>query len=195
MGKRDSEYKVCGMVELDEVFFSTEVPDSEKDKPLKRGRGSQKKTKVLVMAEVAEGEPKKQSDKPTKVKYIKMLVIDSLKSETIDDKVRLYIEPDSTITSDDSKSYTNFKSIVREHIHQVIEPKQVGKVLPWVYIAISNAKRVLLDVFHDITPDYRQNYLNEFCYKFNRRYFGDALFDRLMVAAISYKNDFRYNIA
>ena len=124
-----------------------------------------------------------------------MLVIDSLKSETIDDKVRLYIEPDSTITSDDSKSYTNFKSIVREHIHQVIEPKQVGKVLPWVHIAISNAKRVLLDVFHDITPDSPQNYLNEFCYKFNRRYFGDALFDRLMVAAISYKNDFRYNIA
>ena len=56
MGKRDSEYKVCGMVELDEFFFSTEVPDSEKDKPLKRGRGSQKRTKVLVMAEVAEGE-------------------------------------------------------------------------------------------------------------------------------------------
>ena len=24
-----------------------------------------------------------------------------------------------------------------------------------------------------------QNYLNEFCYKFNRRYFGENLFDRL----------------
>lgn len=53
---------------------------------------------------------------------------------------------------------------------------------------------MLLDIFHDITPDYLQNYLNEFCYKFNRRYFGDAPFDRLMVAAISYKNEFRYNI-
>lgn len=195
MGKRDSEYKVCEMVELDEGFFSTEVPDSEKDKPLKCGRGSQKKSKVLVMAEVAEGEPKKPSDKPTKVKHIKMFVINNLKSETIDDKVRLYVDPDSTITSDDSKSYTNFKSIVRKHIHQVIEPEQVGKILPWVHIAISNAKRTLLDVFHDITPDNLQNYLNEFCYKFNRRYFGDAMFDRLMVAAVSYKNDFRYNIA
>ncbi|MFN0081198.1 MAG: IS1595 family transposase, partial [Ferruginibacter sp.] len=27
--------------------------------------------------------------------------------------------------------------------------------------------------------------LNEFCYKFNRRYFGIKLFDRLMVAAIA----------
>ena len=26
-------------------------------------------------------------------------------------------------------------------------------------------------------------------------HFGDALFDRLMVAALAYKNDFRYNIA
>ncbi len=71
---------------------------------------------------------------------------------------------------------------LKEHIHQVIEPDQVGKILPWVHIAISNAKRLLLDVYHDITPDYLQNCLNEFCYKFNRRYFGDRLFDRLMVA-------------
>lgn len=119
---------------LDEGFFSTEIPDSEKDKPLKRGHGSQKKTKVLVLAETAEGTPTKKSDKPTRVKHIKMIVI-------------------------------------------------------------SNAKRLLLDVYHDITPGYLQNYLNEYCYKFNRRYFGDGLFDRLMVAALAYKNNFRYNIA
>ncbi len=29
-----------------------------------------------------------------------------------------------------------------------------------------------------------QNYLNEFCYKFNRRNFGEALFDRLIVASV-----------
>lgn len=195
MGKRDAEYTVCGMVELDEGFFSTEAPDSEKGRPLKRGHGSQKKTQVLVLAETADGTPAKKSDKPTKVKYIKMFVIDNLKSKTIDGKVKMYVNPDSTITSDDSKSYTNFKSLVKEHVHQVIEPAQVGKILPWVHIAIGNAKRLLLDVYHDISPDYLQNYLNEFCYKFNRRRFGDGLFDRLMVAALAYKNDFRYNIA
>ena len=117
MGKRDAEYTVCGMVELDEGFFSTEAPDSEKDKPLKRGHGSQKKTKVLVLAETAEGTPAKKSDKPTKVKYIKMFVIDNLKSKTIDGKVKMYVNPNSTITSDDSKSYTNFKSLVKKHVH------------------------------------------------------------------------------
>ena len=83
MCKRDAEYKVCDMVELDEGFFSTEVPDTEKDKPLKRGHGSQKKTRVLMLAGKA-----------------------------------------------DTKSYTNFKSLVKEHFHQVIEPAHVGKILP-----------------------------------------------------------------
>ena len=58
---------------------------------------------------------------------------------------------------------------------------------PWVHIAIANAKLLLLDVYHDIRPEYLQNYLNEFCWKFNRRNFGEALFDRLMVDAVSYK--------
>jgi hypothetical protein len=53
---------------------------------------------------------------------------------------------------------------------------------------------MLLDIFHDIKPEYLQNYLNEFCYKFNRRHFGENLFDRLVTAATSYKNQFRYDI-
>src|SRR5690554_7760566 len=40
-----------GAIELDDAFFSTEISIEEKEKPVKRGRGSQKKTKVLVMAE------------------------------------------------------------------------------------------------------------------------------------------------
>lgn len=51
MGKRDEQYELSGVIELDEGFFSTEISAEEKDKPLKRGRGSQKKSKVLVMAE------------------------------------------------------------------------------------------------------------------------------------------------
>ena len=48
MGKRDGEYELSGVIELDEGFFTTIKTDEEKDKSLKRGRGSQKKSKVLV---------------------------------------------------------------------------------------------------------------------------------------------------
>ncbi len=45
-------------------------------------------------------------------------------------------------------------------------------------------KRKLLGINHMITYKYLQNYLNEFVYKLNRRYFGDRLFDRLVLASI-----------
>jgi DNA-directed RNA polymerase subunit RPC12/RpoP len=40
MGERDDLYELSGVIELDEGFFSTEIDDEEKGKPLKRGRGS-----------------------------------------------------------------------------------------------------------------------------------------------------------
>lgn len=196
MGMRDSRYQLSEVVELDEGFFSTETEECQKDKPLKRGRGSQKKSKVLVMAESipVEGGSKTKDGKARKVGHIKMFVIEDLKSATIDEKVKENIDSQSIIDSDHSTSYTNFKTLVREHRPNVIPKNEVAKMLPWVHIAISNAKRMLLDIFHDIKPEYLQNYLNEFCYKFNRRYFGEQRFDRLMVAAVAYKNQFRYNI-
>lgn len=74
MGKRDAGYKLCWMVELDEGFFSTEAPDSEKDKPLNQGRGRQKKTKVLVLSETAQDNPTRKSDRPARVRHIKIMV-------------------------------------------------------------------------------------------------------------------------
>jgi hypothetical protein len=194
MGRRDSEYRLEGVIELDEGFFSTEIPDSEKEKPLKRGRGSQKKNKVSVMAESVPVEPeddKKRKVKPRKVNHIKMVVIDSLQAKTIDNhKIVANINKESETDSDDSASYTNLHKSIAEH-----RPKELtGRALPWVHIAISNAKRVLLDAFHAVKPEYLQNYLNEFCYKFNRRYFGEWQFERLLVASVACKNEFRYHM-
>lgn len=194
MGKRDEQYSLSGVIELDDGFFSTETPGQDKDKPLKRGRGSQKKSKVLVMAESQPVEGKTtKSGKTRQVGHIKMIVINDLKAETITSLVKDNVSDKSIIDSDDSTSYVKLKDIVKEHRPQVIPKDEIGKTLPWVHIAISNAKRMLLDIFHDIKPEYLQYYLNEFCYKFNRRYFGEDLFDRLMIASVSYKNQFRYN--
>lgn len=195
MGKRDARHQLKGVVELDEGFFSTEIKEEEKDEKIKRGRGSQKKTKVLVMAESKPVDKQKNKyDKPRKVGHIKMFTIDNLKAETMDPLVLDNIDKESTLDTDHSTSYTNFDKLVKDHRPKVIPKDQVGKLLPWVHIAISNAKRLFLDIFHDLKPEYLQSYLNEFCYKFNRRYFGDNLFNRLLVAGVSYKNEFRYNI-
>ena len=191
MGKRDGEYELSGVIELDEGFFTTIKPEEENDKPLKRGRGSQKKSKVLVMVESVpvEGKTTKKG-KPRKVGHIKMEVIDDLKAKTITHRVNVNISKFAVIDSDNSTSYVKLKDVVKEHNPVVIPKEKVSEMLPWVHLAISNAKRLLLDIHHDVEPQYLQGYLNEFCYKFNRRYFGEKLFDRLLVACVSYKNEF-----
>jgi len=192
MGKRDGEYVLAGRIELDEGYFATEIPEEEKRKPLKRGRGSQKKSKVLVMAESEFVESPKKGQKPKRVGYLKMKVIEDLKSETINALVEELANEASQVDTDDSTSYVNLKKYIPIHNSQVIPKEKVGEILPWVHIAISNAKRQLLNSYHNIKPEFLQNYLDEFCYKFNRRYFGEALFNRLLIAAVSYKNMFGY---
>jgi len=192
MGKRDGEYVLAGRIELDEGCFSTEVPSQEKEKPLKRGRGSQKKTKVLVMAESEFVENPKNGAKPRRVGYLKMKVINDLKSTTINKCVKDLATNATAVDTDDSSSCVDLKEYVPRHNKQVIPKEKVGEILPWVHIAISNAKRQLINTFHDIKPEFLQNYLDEFCYKFNRRYLGEFMFNRLLIACVSYKNDFRY---
>ncbi|KAA6336685.1 hypothetical protein EZS27_015179 [termite gut metagenome] len=49
MGKRDETYSLSGQIELDNAFITTLIPDGQKNEPLKRGAGSQKQSKVVVM--------------------------------------------------------------------------------------------------------------------------------------------------
>ena len=51
MGKRDKIYQLSDEVELDEAFFPTRMDELDRNEKLKRGAGSQRQTKVLVIAE------------------------------------------------------------------------------------------------------------------------------------------------
>ncbi|MDR1516598.1 MAG: IS1595 family transposase [Dysgonamonadaceae bacterium] len=188
MGLRDGEYVLAGRIELDEGYFSTGIPAGQKDEPLERGRGSQ----VLLMAESEFVENPKPGKKPRRAGYLKMKVIDDLQKETIDGQVQTLAKNTDGIDADDSTSYVDLKDFVPRHNTRVIPKEETGEILPWVHIAIGNDKRQVLNTYHNIKPEFLQKYLDEFCYKFNRRYFGEALFGRLLVACVSYKNEFRY---
>src|SRR5690606_32896505 len=129
MGKRDEQYILAGAIELDEGFFSTEIPEEKKQEPLKRGRGSQKKTKVLVMAESELVESPKEGKKPKRVGYLKMKVIDDLKAETIDRVVQNSVSIESGLNTDDSTSYVNLHGFVASHHSEVIPKELIGEKL------------------------------------------------------------------
>jgi hypothetical protein len=189
MGLRDDLYNLNNELELDDGFFETVAITRDSQEPLKRGRGSQKQTTVLVMAESKvveplEGKPKHKHNK--QLGFIKMKVIKGgFQSHLFTAVVKKNVESGSKINSDGSTSYSEFKGKY-QHNPKVVEPKQASKLLPWVHTTISNAKRMLLDVHHRIDDAFLQNYLNAFVFKINRRYHKDV-FDRVMIAAVSFR--------
>ena len=86
--------------------------------------------------------------------------------------------------SDKSTSYINIADYVDIHMTEKSSKETTKETLKWVHIAIGNAKRDF-QKFHKIKGKYLQLYLNEFIYRLNRRYFGDKIFDRLVIATIT----------
>ena len=195
MGIRDGKYMLSGDIEIDEAFFTTETPVDKKGRMLKAGAGSERKAKVLVMAESRRAENPKPGQKPRKVKHLKMRVIPDLKAATIAGSILSGVDcKKSTAITDASKSHSRFSEMFGRHISRVVEPKDIGKVLPWVHIAIANAKTTIAGTYHGVKAEFLQGYLDEFCYKFNRRYLKESLFERLLNTAIGYKSGFLHRI-
>lgn len=183
MGTRDSRYLLTGEVEIDEGFFETLVPQEQKDEPRKRGRGSQKQTMAMVFAESAEVEnPKHGKGRPTRrCGYFKMLVCGDMTVETAKDTIMKSVTPTATKLTDGYSTYRKLAKEMDGFKCGTIPSEQAHIKLPWVHSAIGNLKRVLQGIFHHIRPEYLQNYIDEFCYKLNRRYFGNAIFQRGLI--------------
>jgi DNA-directed RNA polymerase subunit RPC12/RpoP len=195
MGMRDDKYDLQGVVELDDAFFKS-YSETKTNETTKRGRGSQKQSKVLVMAKVdpKQGRPKKHK-KPSAFRYVKMVVIPDSSSQTMNEVVQGNISTTAIVKSDGWQGFSRIKEITAKHIVKIVSPQEASKALPWVHTMISNAKRNFLGINHKIKEEYLQNYLDEFCYKTNRRYFGFDLFERLMDASVedTWYGKFRYH--
>ncbi|SIT97877.1 ISXO2-like transposase domain-containing protein, partial [Epilithonimonas bovis DSM 19482] len=103
----------------------------------------------------------------------------------INETIKESIDNQSIVFTDKSTSYVDISDFVELHITEKSDKETTNETLKWVHITISNAKRNLLGNYHKIKRKYLQLYLNEFIYKLNRRYFGDKLFERLIIANIT----------
>lgn len=187
MGDRDARYTLEGMIELDEGYFTVESSEIEKQHQ-KAGRGSIDKENVLIMAESTPLEDLDTGKKEKHCRYFKAKVLEDHNAENLNEEVKKSIGEQSIVFSDQSTSYVDIAKFVELHITEKSTKESTATTLKWVHIAIGNAKRNLLGNYHKIKRKYLQLYLNEFVYKLNRRYFGEKLFDRLVIAAISSGN-------
>jgi len=77
MSDRDNKYVLSGYLEMDEGYIES-VNSAYKGSPkipAKRGRGSEKQTPVLVMAEVEKIKNPKKKRPACRCKYVKMKVM------------------------------------------------------------------------------------------------------------------------
>jgi hypothetical protein len=87
-----------------------------------------------------------------------------------------------------SDAYRSYQALATEgydHRPLVFNVKDNPDHLKWLHTMISNAKAFIGGTFHGLAPKHLQSYLNEFCFRTNRRHFEGELFNRLLTACIS----------
>ncbi len=169
----NDKYKRSGNVAMDEAYFTGR--ENNADKPLKRGRGTNKSKVIVAVSLTDDGKPK----------YARMKIVENFKAKTIEDFAEKYIEKGSKIMTDGFKSYKS-QPLKNDYFveYDVVSADDPLSKLKWLHTFISNAKAFVLGTFHGLKSQDLQFYLDEFCYRFNRRYIPQLTFDKLLNSAI-----------
>ena len=106
--------------------------------------------------------------------------------KNIEDFAKRRIKAQQTVRTD-AYPANNGLAVHATHIAKITPPEEATEWLPWVHIAIANLKRFLLGTFHGTSKAYLQEYLNEFCYRFNRRFWESEIPNRLLRLCIDHR--------
>lgn len=167
MAARDGRYRLAGLVEVDESYFGGKQPG-------KRGRGAAGKRPVMVaVSTTPQGRPA----------FATMQVVPLVDSAHAQQTVQAMIHPGQVVKTDGSGIYP---AITQDgyvhHPERQGSPERASVILPGVHLLSSNAKRLLQGTHHREAPRHLQRFLDEFCYRFNRRRWHSQLFERLLTA-------------
>ncbi|MCM1524644.1 MAG: transposase [Ruminococcus sp.] len=91
----------------------------------------------------------------------------------------------SKISTDGIKAY-QAQCVTKDYFHEFekMDHNDSGSNLKWLHVLISNAKAFILGTFHGLARFDLQSYLDEFCYRFNRRNIPQLMFDKLINSAL-----------
>ena len=169
MSNREQSRQLGGVIELDEAFFGGTGRGM--------GRGKKHKTQALVMIE-------------TIGKHAGSLVM-----KVLDHSRNMECDELSQIARQRIKDGRHHFKCDKLQAHFTLRafgtvdavkstPESAKKHLPWVHVAISNCKRFLLGTYHGVSRKHLQMYLDEFCFRFNRRLREDSLIHSLLCACV-----------
>ena len=170
MACRDTGYQLSGLIELDDSYFGGK---KHKGKP---GRGSENKKPVVVAVEVPDNK---------RPRYGSLQEIPSLESKHIKSLLKNKVKELSVLKTDAYKSFLFIPSIgYFHHPKKMDHTEKIEKHLPWVHTMVGNVKNAIRSTFHGVSAKHLHRYLDEFNYRFNRRFKENLIFDRLLYACV-----------
>lgn len=174
MRERDSVYTLKGTVQTDEIFIG-----GKQSRASQRAIGTNKTVFFISVEEADEEKPR----------FVTFEELKAIYDQHIVSAIEKRIQKRSIIKSDGSGAYKKAKEkgyTIEQSVYQK-DPKATAEHLKWVNVLTSNLKRFLLSTYHGVFSKYRNEYLAEFAYRFNRRYWPEQAFDRLLYACIKAK--------
>jgi len=113
---------------------------------------------------------------------IRMQKLPNKTAAAVNQFVSDFIAPGATITSDDGKEFTNLINLGYKHrpIPMRGDRVKMDSYLPMVSRVTANLKTWIDGTFHGVRNHHLQTYLNEFMFRFNRRFFRAASFLSLL---------------
>ena len=156
-------FPLTGAVEVDETYIGGRRPG-------KRGRGAEGKSLVAAAVETTRRTMGRA--------YLRIIEDASLNS--LQSFVKTHVTPGVTVTSDAFKSYT---FLAQDYVHIPVVRSLQGtetETLPKVHIVIANLKMWLRGTYNCLPSKHLQKYLDEFIFRFNRRWKLENIFDKLL---------------
>jgi len=153
MSVREERYTLEGIVQLDDGYVGA------KKKGGKRGRGTKKSKFTAALSIDGEGRPR----------YLKLKVMKDLKGKTIGRFAGKHIKKGTTVRSDAYRSYR--KPLKNDYLHEYKKSGSDPQHLKWLHTVISNCKAFIQGTYHGLGRKHLQLFLDEFCFRFNRRFF------------------------
>ena len=168
-----------GVVEIDQA----EIPFREGDTFFEGGNAG--KILVIGAVEVIERDTGKAKPRRKHAKYldtrsgrIRLAVIADNSAASIKAFVKANVKPGATLLTDGHKSFPGLKGY--RHDPRVVGKMAAHIVLPWSHRAFSLMKRWGLGTYHGLRRKHADTYLNEFVFRYNRRFYRHVSFETLL---------------
>lgn len=162
------QYPLQGAVEVDETTIGPKQSG-------KRGRGAEGKTLVAVAVET-QGKTMGRA-------YLEPIAHAS--KEVLGLFVKAHVQTGSELLTDGWPSYKHLQNDYQHRSTVVKDPKKKAECLPKVHLIITNAKAWMRGTLNRYPADrYLERYLDEFAFRFNRRWKLESIFDKLLTRCI-----------